>query len=126
MQQRLAEEGGGRSLMQFGEMRITRAKHWADALGSQLEHLHIGRPRWLGEPQGGVHASAAWVQIAFAGGQLQAQLWQLAVEPVQARNKPACQQAARAGQDEWRIGLALLQLGAGAAQAAEQVGADIT
>ena len=103
----------------------TRAHHRADTLARQLIHLHIRRPRRFGEPQRGVHPAAARVQFTFAGGQLQAQFWQLAVEPVQARNKPARQQAARAGQHKRRIGLPLLQFGAGAAQAVEQFGADI-
>ena len=125
VQQGFAEQGGGGGLMQRGEVCVTRAEHRADALGSQFEHLHIRRPRRFGEPQGGVHAAAPWVQLAFAGGQLQAQLRQFAVEAVQAWDKPARQQAARAGQDKRRIGLTLLQLGAGAAQAIEQFGADI-
>ena len=125
MQQGFTEQRSSGSLMQCGELRITWAKHRADALGGQLEHLHIRWPRRFGEPQGGIHSAAPWVQLAFTGGQLQAQFRQLAVESVQTRDKPARQQATRAGQDKRRVGLPLLQLGTGAAQAVEQFGADI-
>ena len=64
-----------------------------------------------------IHTSAARVQFALAGGQLQAQFRQLAVEPVQARNKPARQQTARTTEHKGRITGLPLQLGAHLAQA---------
>ncbi len=101
------------------------AEHRADALGGQLEHPHVRRPGRFGVPQRGVQPGPVRVQFALAGRELQAQLRQVAVEPVQPRDEPARQQAAGATEHERRLGGLPLQLGAGAAQALEGVAGDI-
>ena len=119
MQQRLAEQRRRWSATQLGTTRVMRAEHRANALGRQLEHLHVGRPGRLGVPQRGIQPWLVRVQLALAGRQLQAQLRQLAVEAVQPRDEPARQEAAGATEHERRLGRVPLQLGAGAAQPLE-------
>ncbi|MCY1300057.1 hypothetical protein D9M70_496150 [compost metagenome] len=104
---------------------MTRAEHRADALGGQLEHAHVRRPRRRGEPQGGVQPGVTRVEVALAGRQLQAQLRQRAVEAVQARDEPARQQAAGTAEHERRVGAALLEFAADRAQARERLAAGI-
>ncbi|MDT4861156.1 hypothetical protein FQZ97_957500 [compost metagenome] len=121
LSQQLLRSGGNQGIVPG----VARAQHRADGFRCQLEHPHVARPGRLGEAEGGVDAGTPRVQLALAGGKLQAQLGQLAVEPVQARDEPACQQAARAAEDEGCILAALLQVGIHAAQALEDVAGGI-
>lgn len=107
--------------MQTGETGKVRAEYRTDALLGQHMHLHVGGPRRFGEHQQGIQPRAPRVQVTLTGGQVQAQLRQVRLEPAQARDEPARQQAARTAEHERRIGTALAQLGTNATQAIEGV-----
>ncbi len=102
------------------------AEHRADALGGKFEHLHVCRPWRFGVPQRRIQPRLAWVQLALAGRQLQAQLGQVAIEPIQPRDEPARQQAAGATEHERRLAGLPLQLDAGTAQALEGLAGGVT
>lgn len=120
LQQGLVEQGLDRCAAQAFDAFEVRAEHRADAFAHQHMHLHVRRPWWFGEHQQGVQPWPAWIEVAFTCRQVQAQLGQLGIEPPQARNEPARQQAARAAQHERRIAGPSHQGRTGVAQAVER------
>lgn len=125
MQQRLNRQGRRRGLVQARITGVARAEHRADAFAGQLMYLHVRRPGRLGENQQGIQPWPPWVQIAFAGGQVQAQVRQVGIQPAQARNQPTRQQAAGTTEDERRIGAALSELGTNIPQPLEGLTAGV-
>jgi len=69
-------------------------------LHRQFVHFPAGRPGRFGDQQRGVHPAQRDVGRAFAGGQVQVQVRDLAMQALQARDHPARQQAARATQHQ--------------------------
>lgn len=126
MQQRLLQQPRGGRLGQAGFLRQARADHRAHALGRQFEDLHVRRPGRLGEPEHGVQAGTTRIELALAGGQLQAQVGEGTVEPVQPRDEPARQQAAGYAEDERGLGGLPAQLGTDATQSLERIAAGVT
>ncbi len=126
MQQRLLQQPRGGRLGQAGFLRQARADHRAHALGRQFEDLHVHRPGRLGEPEHGVQAGTTRIELALAGGQLQAQVGEGTVELVQPRDEPARQQAAGYAEDERGLGGLPAQLGTDATQSLERIAAGVT
>ncbi len=126
MQQRLLQQPRGGRLGQAGFLRQARADHRAHALGRQFEDLHVRRPGRLGEPEHGVQAGTTRIELALAGGQLQAQVGEGTVELVQPRDEPARQQAAGYAEDERGLGGLPAQLGTDATQSLERIAAGVT
>ncbi len=126
MQQGFAQQRGFRRLLEPFIADEPRAHDRADAFAGELKNLHVRRPGWLGKYQQGIQPRSSRIEIAFSGRQVQAQVRQVGIEPPQSRDKPARQQASRATEHEWRIGCALCEFGANAAQALEGFAAGVT
>ncbi|MNI58171.1 hypothetical protein D3C73_1132700 [compost metagenome] len=126
MQQGFVQQCSFRRLLEPFIAGEPRAHDRADTFAGQLKNLHVRRPGWLGKYEQGIQPRSSRIQIAFSGRQVQAQVRQVGIESPQSWNKPARQQTSRATEHEWRIGGALCEFGANAAQALEGFAAGVT
>ncbi len=101
--------------------RAVGAQYRADALRRQVVGHDVLWWRAFGEQQAGVQAGGGEGGVVGTGRQMQIQLRQILIEPIQPWNEPARHQTAGATQHEGPLAIAGLEFGADLAQPLEDI-----